>query len=204
MTATVAIGGLFELGYTCDVVAFSFHPIRSEVCMATAGAQGYELVEADIATGQVFARTPLRRCVRHLCHQLIGTNSCLLLLAYDAGDIEVWDGVTRVLKDRMLPSKKDEGKAVTAIASNLSRTGVVIYYVRGGSAIERAEVGTSKSLRYCRSHVARRLNDTHHALVDSRTSVPFNVPMACGVHGVQRLLTRVTHRQGGPKSWPNQ
>lgn len=145
----VAVGGVVGLGAS-EVLALSFHPGRDELVMAAAGAHGYELIEADAITGHVLARTPLMRRLRHLWHQLSGTDAAVLILAYDCGDIEVWDSETRVQKDRMLPTKKDEGKAVTAVASGASHTGAVIYYARGGSAIERAEVGTSKSLRYGR------------------------------------------------------
>jgi hypothetical protein len=145
----VAVGGVVGLGAS-EVLAMSFHPCRDELCLAVAGAHGYELIEADAISGHVIARTPLMRRLRHLWHQLSGTDAAVLILAYDGGDIEVWDSETRVQKDRMLPSKKDEGKAVTAVASGAAHTGAVIYYARGGSAIERAEVGTSKSLRYGR------------------------------------------------------
>ncbi len=145
----VAVGGVVGLGAS-EVLALSFHPGRDELCLAVAGVHGYELIEADAITGHVLARTPLMRRLRHLWHQLSGTDAAVLILAYDCGDIEVWDSETRVQKDRMLPTKKDEGKAVTAVASGAAHTGTVIYYARGGSAIERAEVGTSKSLRYGR------------------------------------------------------
>ncbi len=144
----VAVGGVVGLGAS-EVLALSFHPGRDEL-VAAAGAHGYELIEADAITRHVLARTPLMRRLRHLWHQLSGTDAAVLILAYDCGDIEVWDSEPRVQKDRMLPTKKDEGKAVTAVASGASHTGAVIYYARGGSAIERAEVGTSKSLRYGR------------------------------------------------------
>ena len=144
----VAVGGVVGLGAAGELLALSFHPGRDELCVAAAGAHGHELIEADAITGQVLVRTPLARRVRHLWHQLSGGSAAVLILAYDGGDLEVWDSETRVQKDRMLPSKKDEGKAVTAVASGAVHAGAVIYYARGGSAIERAEVGAGKSLRY--------------------------------------------------------
>lgn len=148
----VGVGGFIALGAECEVLALSFHPLRGQVCVAIASTSGCELVEADTATGDVLARMPLGRRVRHICHQLVGAGGgwgepAVLILAYDGGDVEVWDSETRVLKDRMLPSKKDEGKAVTAMASSASGTSAIIYYVRGGTSIERAEVGAGKSMR---------------------------------------------------------
>jgi hypothetical protein len=150
----VGVGNFITLGAGLyEVLALSFHPQRGEVCVATASPCGCELIEADAVSGDVLVRTPLgRRSVRHLQHQVVGSaegggGSTVLVLAYDGGDVEVWDTETRVLKDRMLPPKKDEGKAVTAIASSATRTAAIIYYTRGGSAIERVEVGTGKSMR---------------------------------------------------------
>ena len=83
----VAVGGVVGLGAS-EVLAMSFHPCRDELCLAVAGAHGYELIEADAISGHVIARTPLMRRLRHLWHQLSGTDAAVLILAYDCGDIE--------------------------------------------------------------------------------------------------------------------
>lgn len=108
------VGGVITLGEgVYEVLALSFHPLRGEVCVAAASPCGCELIEADAVRGDVLVRTPLGRRVRHLGHQVVGSGdgggrSAVLVLAYDGGDVEVWDTETRVLKDRMLPPKKDE------------------------------------------------------------------------------------------------
>jgi len=147
------VGGVITLGVGAyEVLSLSFHPLRSEVCVVEAGAGGCELIEADAISGDILVRTPLVRRVRHVWHQLVGASkgrggSCVLVLAYEGGDVEVWDSEIRVLKDRMPPTKKDEGRAVTSVTSHVISTTIIIYYIRGGSAIERAEVGSGKSMR---------------------------------------------------------
>ena len=94
---------------------------------------------------------PAERRAQLLRHVLVGTGTAsehtFLISAWDTGEIEVWDGETRVLKSRMLPSKKDEGKAVHALLSTAAGSTAILYYVRGGSTIERAQVGAGKSTR---------------------------------------------------------
>ena len=133
-------------------IPFALTSLRPQICLVTAGPDaGYELIEADAVSGDILVRTPVGRRAQHLRHQLVGAGlpgeHTILISAYDTGEVEVWDSETRVLKHKILPSKKDEGKAVHALLSTAEGSTAILYYVRGGSAIERAQVGASKSTR---------------------------------------------------------
>jgi hypothetical protein len=150
----VRFGGEIVFGHEpFEVLAISLHPLRATVFVAACSAGGCELIEADCVHGDILARTPLSRRVRHLRHQVVkadegrATDGTMLILAYEDGDVEVWDAHRQVLQDRLLPSKKDEGKAVTALSSSAVGTVAIVYYTRGGSVVERSEACTGKTLR---------------------------------------------------------
>ena len=170
-----------------QVSAVSFHPVRAEVSVAAAGLRGCELVEACAHSGEILARTRLERRVQHLRHQHVGTGGgrrsalTLLVLAYDDGNVEVWDAETRAVKARLTPPKKEEGRAVTALATTAGGSAATIYCVRGDSAIERTELGTGKTFRV----------DLRSARITSISAPPQPVtgPIAVGLaEGKVRLL----------------
>ena len=87
--------------------------------------------------------------MQHLRHQHVGTGGgrqvlSLLVLAYDDGNVEVWDAETRAVKARLTPPKKEDGRDRGLDAAGGSTA--TIYCVRGDSAIERG-LGTGKTFR---------------------------------------------------------
>jgi hypothetical protein len=136
-----------------EVLAACVHPTRSEVWLATMGFGGlHTLVEADAVSGSVMSRLELKRRVRLLARfdtpTALGGDGGFLAIAYEKGDIEVWECTNLELKVRHSPNKKDDGKTVECWSVMMHAGMPSAFLSRGGSVMERVSLlSNEKPLR---------------------------------------------------------
>lgn len=130
------VTGLLPFSGPAEVTALSLHPRKPLVTVATASPSGFEVVEADAVSGDVFVRVNVGRRVRLLKH-LDKRDDCYILIAFEKGDIELWDCETMAVKDRIVASKKEDGKPVIAWSFVIEGGSLHVYISRGGASLER-------------------------------------------------------------------